>query len=191
MNSLDLLLLGIVTVLCPLVVLQFVVRGVRRRKRVLLDRVEQLSNRLNEQLVSQSTESTESGQQQERDVTGRILDALQESQSHPEIDGGFGLSSHLSSIQPVQSSVAILSKRIAELEEFESHQKKSQVLNLTSLAVVYIRCHLSEVIRVQQIADALRVSRSRLYICVKECLDCSVNELVTVIKMHEAKGSSK
>ena len=171
-------------ILFVLALLPSVLKRARQRGQNLSKSVDQLSSRLRIQIETQS-----SGLRQETDscVSEKILQALQSSINQIRADEVFSDSSALSSIYPAQESVQELSKRLSGFDLDQNGQNKSQALDLTSLAVIYIRSNISEVIRVNEMAQALRVSKRVLYNSLKESLGCPAQELINVIKMQEAK----
>lgn len=183
MSSLEWIAVGVGPIGLLIALYLLVLRRVPHDRHSLLTKVDQLGHRLHEQLSEQQSEPS----QEQSHVTKQILEALRESEEQPGSVESSVLSAVLSSINPVQESIVNLSHRLSKLEAEQPAHNEAQSLNLASLAVIYIRSHVYDVIRVELMAKELCVSTSTLYSYLKECLGCSAHELVTVIKMQEAK----
>ena len=102
-----------------IVLLVPILRRSRQNRRQLANRVEQLDHRLQEQIIEQGIEPSK---ESARRVSESVLQILRESESRPDIGKITNLSSRFSSIQPLDNSVALLSKRLAQLEMRQKNQ---------------------------------------------------------------------
>ena len=162
------------------VVAKYFLKTFRDRNQTQLDRVEKLSARLGEQLAVESTKTELS---LSSEASQKILQTLRDSQRRMKNVEHLGVSS----IDPVQNSVVILSERLEKFDEKMVDENDLASLSLAALAVIYIRSHIGEMIRVEEMVKELCVSRTKLNSFLRQTLGCSAQVLVNVIKMQEAK----
>ena len=180
MSGLEWLALAAGPLLFVGVATNYLLKTIRDKNRTQLDRVEKLSTRLSEQLAVKSTKTDLS---LSSEASQKILQSLRDSQRRTDNVDNLGVSS----IDPAQDSVLNVSKRLEKYDKKAADENDIATLSLAALAVIYVRSHIKEMIRVEEMAQELRVSRVRLNSFLNQTLGCSAQVLIKVIKMQEAK----
>ena len=117
------------------------------------------------------------------ETSQKILQSLRDSETQEDALNRLGYSS----IGPVEESVVLISEHLDNLDAQLVDENNLATLSLAALAVIYVRSHITEMIRVEEMAQKLRVSRVRLNSFLNQTLGCSAQVLINVIKMQEAK----